>query len=407
MEEIQPYERGRMYAALVKSYVSGWGWHEAASYWNGFWPESGEPATSDWVVRGFANIEDEERIFGWRGNAEFWFVDNKNLLSGLLDTEPNEVVHKSRIFELFDTLKRQDKDFLLEGLAKKEWTGEEAVHYLSSCSPALYETSFEYSACDSFSAEEHERLRDFRDVGDLLREVMSQGVTKNFSAGFFGHIAPNKFNRSENGMDLAHPVTCFRAFTRERLEPQAFKPLIFQIADEIEGETVPAALSVQFDDLQRFWKQIPSPSIADLDAYSSPDSGDCKGKLDLPNVPTLFDGTEVVRGITVGQLRGLLDEKNEGTTFCPRLLAAIRAELELNAMRAQVKKSNTFTMTHGKNEKACLKRLIEQQCRELRIFNCNDSDAQKRSGKRTITSQDTAPIERVLKHEREAKNGRR
>ena len=33
------------------------------------------------------------------------------------------------------------------------------------------------------------------------------------------------------------------------------------------------------------------------------------------------DDMTVAEGITVGQLRGLLDEKNEGKTFCPVLLA--------------------------------------------------------------------------------------
>lgn len=118
------------------------------------------------------------------------------------------------------------------------------------------------------------------------------------------------------------------------------------------------------------------------------------------------DDMTVVKGLTVGQLRGLLDEKNEGSTFCPRLLAAIRVELELNKKRAQVEEPNNFTMLYGKNEKELRKTLIEDQCKKLKIFNCNDSDAQKRSGNRTITPQDVGPIERVLMHEREAKNGR-
>ena len=401
MKEIGKEERGRMYAALVKSYKTGWTPFEAGALFCGYWPETYE-APDDFDIRQIDPdwLADADKFAEYK-TVEHWF---SGLRGWLENTFPNE---KSPIVVLFDDLKRKDLLFLVKGLAEAEWTGYEACHYLSACSPNLQEASFHSCSDDDFDAEEHERLNDFQDVDKTLREVVSGGVGKNFSAEFYGHRAPNKFNRSKDGMALAHPVDCFRAFSREVLEPQAFKPFIFQIADEIEGGAEPSAPSVQIDDLQSFWAQTPSPSVADLDAYTSFDSGDCKGELALPIAPNMSDGIEVVSGVTLGQLRGLLDEKNEGTTFCPRLLAAIRAELELNAMRVQVKEPNTFTMTHGKDEKACLKRLIEQQCRELRIFNCNDSDVQKRSGNRTITSQDTAPIERILRHEREAKNGRR
>lgn len=398
MKAIDPAERGKMFKMLLSSYQTGWGPFEAGSLFCGFWPDSYEEGEA--IEKGlawFGGLDTCNEI----KTAEQWFGEQRDwLFQQFLDRE-------SPIVSLFDELKKKDAVFLLEGLSKAEWTGYEACHYLSGCSPNLQEASFHCCSLEDFDAEEHERLNDFKDVDKTLRVVMSSGVGNNFAAEFYGHITPNKFNRSKGGMSLAHPVGCFRAFSREMLEPQAFKPLIFQIADEIEGEAEPAAPSVQFDDLQSFWAQTPSPSVADLDAYTSFDSGDCKGELALPIAPNMSDGIEVVSGVTLGQLRGLLDEKNEGTTFCPRLLAAIRAELELNAMRVQVKEPNTFTMTHGKDEKACLKRLIEQQCRELRIFNCNDSDVQKRSGNRTITSQDTAPIERILRHEREAKNGRR
>ena len=119
-----------------------------------------------------------------------------------------------------------------------------------------------------------------------------------------------------------------------------------------------------------------------------------------------LDAIEIIEGVTVADIKALLDEKNEGTTFCPRLLAAIRVELELNAMRAQVKAPNNFTFVYRKSEDDCRKELIEKHCKTLKIFNCNDSDALKQSGRRTVTPQDKKPIERVLMHEREAKTGR-
>lgn len=398
MNEIGQEERGRMYAALVKSYKSGWTPFEAGALFCGYWPDT------------YFDGEEIEKGLAWFGGldtceeiktAEQWFSEKRQWL------DEQFLNQESPIVALFDALKSKDALFLLEGLAKSEWTGYEACHYLSGCSPYLQEASCDSFSIRDFDAEQHEKLNDFQDVDKTLREVMKGGVGNNFSAEFFGHRAPNKFNRSKDGMALAHPVDCFRAFSREVLEPQAFKPFIFQIADEIEGGAEPSAPSVQIDDLQSFWAQTPSPSVADMDAYSSSDSGDCKGKLDLPNVPTLFDGTEVVRGITVGQLRGLLDEKNEGTTFCPRLLASIRVELELNAMRAQVKAPNNFTFVYRKSEGDCRKELIEKHCKELRIFNCKDSDAKKRSGNRTVTPLDTNAITRVLAHGRELNDGRK
>lgn len=376
MEKIQPNEYGRMYAALVKSYAEGWSWDEATEYWGGYWPENYGKALPEGITEHDTCPNDLWEISKLRGNAEFWFSKNRNFLKHYLEDTFN-VVSDSPIVRLFDYFLGKNRQFLFEYLAKKEWTGEEALYCLSCCPKEFV---------DSKAKEEKELpsddllgdcYTDYLKIKELLCKVIKDGVSKNYFAEFYGHKAKNKFNKSENGMNLPHPVACFKAFSRDKLEPQAFSPFIFRMADEIEA--VADKRESKADELSK---------------------NDCEKQSDFENI-------EVVEGVTVKQLRKLLDEKNEGTTFCPRLLAAIRVELELNAMREQVKAPNTFTMVHGKSEKDCLRELIEQHCNELEIFNCNDSDAIKRSGRRTVTPQDSRPIARVLMREREAKIGRR
>lgn len=388
MEFIKPNDRGRMYAALVKSYAEGWSWNEAAAYWSGVWPESVESDNLARLIHGSPEPwEQIQQIFNVRGNAEFWFSEKRNDLAYLLDFEDADIRGAdSPIVKLFDYFLSKNRQFLFEGLAKKQWTGEESLYYLSCCPKDFVSKTkrvIQLSPNETLDESLDEFYTDYLKIKELLCMVMKDGVSKNYYAEFYGHKAINKFNKSEDGMNLPHPVSCFKAFSRDKLEPQAFSPFIFRMANVIDAVTAKSdskGLSTVEERPQSHSEQQNEASIENI---------------------------EVVDGVTVKQLRALLDEKNEGTTFCPRLLAAIRVELELNAMREQVKGANTFTMMHGKSEGKCRKELIEQHCRALKIFNCNDSDAIKQSGRRTVTPQDTKPIERVLMHEREAKIGRR
>lgn len=171
------------------------------------------------------------------------------------------------------------------------------------------------------------------------------------------------------------------------------------LVESVELISESASNPISFQEHLAIWEGAP----LDKEDEETPAIEETKKAADA----TVSDNIEVVRGITVRQLRGLLDEKNEGTTFCPRLLASIRVELELNAMRAQVKAPNNFTFVYRKSEGNCRKELIEKHCKELRIFNCKDSDAKKRSGNRTITPLDTNAITRVLAHGRELNDGRK
>ena len=72
---------------------------------------------------------------------------------------------------------------------------------------------------------------------------------------------------------------------------------------------------------------------------------------------------EVVAGLTVGKLRELLDEKNEGKTFCPVLLASARTAIEVAAARQRIGSqwSPSAEKRHAIN-------IAEKKCVELGIL---------------------------------------
>ena len=74
----------------------------------------------------------------------------------------------------------------------------------------------------------------------------------------------------------------------------------------------------------------------------------------------------VVDGICVAQLRMLLDEKNEGTTFCPVLLAGVRTALLVGNKRKEMGSN-----WNSSAEKRFASRIAEEQCRKLGIVTAN------------------------------------
>lgn len=99
------------------------------------------------------------------------------------------------------------------------------------------------------------------------------------------------------------------------------------------------------------------------------------------------DDIVVVNGVTVKQLRGLLDEKNEGKTFCPVLLAGVRTALEV------ADKRNTIGFDWSINaENSFAKRIAKKRCVELEIFTA-DSNA-KGEEKEEPSNADTNAVAR-------------
>lgn len=368
MDEIRAHERGRMYAALVKSYRDGWTPFEAGALFTGYWPDTYfEGEEIDRGLAWFGGQDDCEEI----KTAEQWFSENR----GWLDEQ--FLNQESPIVALFDELKSKDELFLLEGLSRKVWTGWDAVSYLSACSSDLYEASFAYGA--EFSAEDSEKISDRRDVNEVLGKVMAGGVGNNFFADFYGDQAINKFNRSKDGMDLPHPVGCFRRFSREHLEPQGFKPPIFKIAEEIEaaGYGFMLGSSVALDELRELLRTIPPASVEGLSAPIEADDEYLAGALDSAEVEAVApsepkadpDSIEIVAGVTVGDMRALLDERNEGKTFCPVLLAAVRVAKVANVFRVETDEYGF--KRKGKRLKNDIETEVRRQLKAMRIYTAN------------------------------------
>lgn len=116
-----------------------------------------------------------------------------------------------------------------------------------------------------------------------------------------------------------------------------------------------------------------------------------------PEAPSVApdDSYEVVPGITIGELRALLDEEFKGTRFRPLLLATIRAAIEIDRMRAQVPQNGSFTMTHGcKADEVLEKKLSELGCWDPTVH-------QER-----VNGADMRCVTRMLRLTHMAKNGR-
>ena len=336
MDEIRAHERGRMYAALVKSYRDGWTPFEASALFCGYWPETYEAPDDSEIHQIYPDWLANDDTFADCKTVNHWF---SGLRDWLENNFPNE---KSPIVALFDELKSKDEVFLLDGLSKKAWTGWDAANYLSGCPSEVTENVDSRSPEDYLEGVQLERFFDYHSIWEELLPVMNCGVLSSYECEFYGHRATNKFNRSKDGMNLPHPVGCFRRFSREHLEPQGLKPIIFGIAEEIEaagcGRMFESGASL--DELMEYWRTMPPASVEGLSAPIEADDEYLAGALDAVEVAAEPkadpDSIEIVAGVTVGDMRALLDGRNEGKTFCPVLLAAVRAAKAANAFRAGV-----------------------------------------------------------------------
>lgn len=325
MRRVKPDERGAMYAALVDSYRSGWTPFEAGCYFCGLWPDSyqeGEKIERDLVAFCNGDVGDDVHT------AEDWFIQTFDSLEAYFNQR------NSPIFELFEGLKKNDEIFLLEGLSKSEWSGYEANFYLSRCSEALYEASFDNFVSRSFSAKEREKVADYGSVSDCLISVMRAGVGTNFVAEFYGHMTTNKFNRSQSGMELFHPVACFRKFAEDYLSPQGLSPFIFQIADEIAESKLAADegwAPVPLSELDKYWAEIPMLTDADIVACSLtedevPDyhlKGAASPKSAGASQASLCD-LEVIPGLTVKDVIRFTEQSEMFKKYAPLVAAWMR-----------------------------------------------------------------------------------
>ncbi len=116
-----------------------------------------------------------------------------------------------------------------------------------------------------------------------------------------------------------------------------------------------------------------------------------------PGAPKVVadDSLEIVQGVTVGELRALLDEEREGDSFRPVLLATIRAAIEIDRMRAQVPPNGSFTVTHGRKPDE----VIKEKLSELECWNPN-------ARQNRVSDADMKCVTRMLRLTYMAKNGR-
>lgn len=106
------------------------------------------------------------------------------------------------------------------------------------------------------------------------------------------------------------------------------------------------------------------------------------------------DAFEVVPGITLGDLKALLDERHKGETFRPLLLAAVKSAIELNRLESEVPEGKSFTIFHGKSREE----FIREQLEELKCFNPNRKD-------KVVSSTDIDRVSDVLRLTPKAKPG--
>lgn len=98
------------------------------------------------------------------------------------------------------------------------------------------------------------------------------------------------------------------------------------------------------------------------------------------------DTFEVVPGITLGDLKALLDERHKGETFRPLLLAAVKSAIELDRLGAEVPEGKSFTIFHGKKREE----FIKEQLEALNCFNPNRKD-------KVVSSTDIDRVSDVLR----------
>lgn len=100
-----------------------------------------------------------------------------------------------------------------------------------------------------------------------------------------------------------------------------------------------------------FWKDGPGtalkPAPAAYPVTAAPSQQDECREVESAPVAAAPDGMEVVPGVTVGNLRAMIDEKS--SAYCPRLLAAIQTKIALMP-RESVLRNDTVYERYAKTE---------------------------------------------------------
>lgn len=140
-----------------------------------------------------------------------------------------------------------------------------------------------------------------------------------YTGVFMGRKSLNEYVRVES---LEFPVGAFKDFLRA------------------EGMPMPD-----------FWKDGPGtalkPAPAAYPVTAAPSQQDECREVESAPVPAAPDDMEVVPGVTVGNLRAMIDEKS--SAYCPRLLAAIQTKIALMP-RESVLRNDTVYERYAKTE---------------------------------------------------------
>ena len=118
-----------------------------------------------------------------------------------------------------------------------------------------------------------------------------------------------------------------------------------------------------------------------------------------PNDENDFAGLEIVPGVTVADLRAMLDSSSP--MYCPRLLAAILTKIEI--MPREEKDSKGFTELPVTKESKYKKTVAEESVKHLTsvgVFSCNDGSKNPAPAK-----EDSLNVCRILWRTLDGQNG--
>ena len=174
-----------------------------------------------------------------------------------------------------------------------------------------------------------------------------------YGAELCGHLS---LNNQSKPVDLVFPVEAYAA---------ALQRLGFPLPPE--------------------WSHLqPDASGDGFEALTSETEAPSETRSETGDAPS--DAFEVVPGITLGDLKALLDERHKGETFRPLLLAAVKSAIELDRLGSEVPEGKSFTIFHGKKREE----FIKEQLEALNCFNPNRKD-------KVVSSTDIDRVSDVLR----------
>lgn len=133
------------------------------------------------------------------------------------------------------------------------------------------------------------------------------------------------------------------------------------------------------------WSHLQPEAFGDgLEVLTSETEAPSETRSETGDAPS--DAFEVVPGITLGDLKALLDERHKGETFRPLLLAAVKSAIELDRLGSEVPEGKSFTIFHGKKREE----FIKEQLEALNCFNPNRKD-------KVVSSTDIDRVSDVLR----------